>query len=198
LEALMPLDVQPLSRTRRAIMLVVMLGLLGGSLGFAQWLVASQKPAQRIAVVFGPPMTPAQVNDSQTAALDKPPIGVTVRSDQDGKVTYYAFSFELDPRQPQTALQVLDKLLENMTGRKVPESAPLLPAVIHRYAGLQRIVPPVDGQTPRLDLLRLTVVEGHVVAFGFSGEGKITENDTSLFDNYCVNLIRISTGPDRP
>lgn len=194
----MPLDVQPLSRTRRAIMLVVMLGLLGGSLGFAQWLVASQKAVPRVAVVFGPPMTPAQVNDSRDAAFDKPLKSVAARSDPDGKVTYYAFSFELDPRQPLTPLQVLDKLLQNMTGKKPSESTALLPAVIHRHAGLQRIVPPIDGQPPRLDLLRLTVVEGHVVAFGFSGEGKITENDTGLFDNYCVNLIRISTGPARP
>jgi len=35
----MPLDVQPLSAVRQAVMLAVLLALLAGSLGFAQWLV---------------------------------------------------------------------------------------------------------------------------------------------------------------
>jgi hypothetical protein len=35
----MALDVQPLSRGRRAAMLAVLLALLAGSLAFAQWLV---------------------------------------------------------------------------------------------------------------------------------------------------------------
>src|SRR5205809_246015 len=38
----MALDVQPLSRVRQAVMVLLMLGLLVGSLGFAQVLVARQ------------------------------------------------------------------------------------------------------------------------------------------------------------
>src|SRR3954466_16311675 len=70
--ALMPLDVQPLSRTRHWLMVVVMAALLMASLGFAQTLVnrrLTRGPlagAARVRVVFLPPpgVRRMLVNDS--------------------------------------------------------------------------------------------------------------------------------------
>src|SRR5262245_57369741 len=58
----MALDVQPLTRARQGVMILVMLGLLGFSLGFAQLLVRSREmrgPVPRLAVPRGAAAAPA-------------------------------------------------------------------------------------------------------------------------------------------
>ncbi|HVT80789.1 MAG TPA: hypothetical protein VHM90_09030 [Phycisphaerae bacterium] len=189
----MPLDVQPLTPARRAILLLVMLALLGASLGFAEFIVRHQKPPFIISGVFLPPtgVTSLPVNDTADLAFRGPVHKATaVWSGQTR--TFIAFSFAADRELNLTWEQILDRLFHSLAGMDPPANALLNPNTALGGRQAMELWQVVDGEHPRFDVVRMTILEGHVIAFGFSGTGPITETDKMFFDRYCTTAVKIA------
>jgi len=180
----MPLDVQPLSRMRRFVMVLVMLGVLGASLGLAQWLIRGK--AVRVTVKFGLPAGVAAlpVNGDVREALE----GRLVEARADwgeGERRFYAFDFE-------DALDwVPAQYLEALLGRIMPEEGErvmiIRPAALGRVAGVES----GRGDESAFAIMRLAGVEGHIVAFCLSGDGGMTDADKQFFEAYCAEQVEI-------
>jgi len=176
-------------------MLLVMLALLGASLGFAELLVRHQKPPFQVIVRFTLPqgIKNLPINESAEQSFKGPVKKVTATWGGQQR-TFAAFSFDLEEEESPQA--VLDKLCLAMTGVMPPADAQLDASQF--LAGRQALerCHVVGEDQPHFEVLRMTMLDGHVVAFGFSGAGTITEKDRTFFVNYCLAGIQIIIQPN--
>jgi hypothetical protein len=189
----MPLDVQPLSRTRQAVMVLVMLAVLALSLGFAQLLI--QGRVVRVTVTFPLPRGVAKlpVNRDTREALAGTLAEARVKWDE-GERRLYAFDFDdsLDAR-PQEYLEVLlDHILPDTMERVLRVHRAVL-AHSAAYEGERQVE---RGDDSTFAIIRLAALENHIVAFCFSGDGGMTDADRQFFDEYCTQGIAIRV--DKP
>ncbi len=178
-------------------MLLVMLAFLGGSLGFAEYLVKRQKPIAVITARFllPPGVKDLPVNDSMNEAFHGP-LKKAVAQWSAGSRTFVACSFDGNWDRPMSWSACLD-LLRLQVAPASDGSTPSTMARIAAQPALElRII--TAGPNGRFDLIRLTIVENghspaHVVAFAFSGSGNFTEIDNRFFQDYCTHAIKIGT-----
>ena len=190
----MPLDVQPLSRSRQTIMLVFMLGLLLGSLGFAQLLINRRHTQDRPALVCTVPLTASAappVNDSlDEDQLDSIEVNVNGKTRKIAAVDV-RISTQLGTNDPLELLVDVytvwtgdESLLEALRNGEPINSFPTQ-LNGHSAIGLTR------ESTTGFAIVRLTVVKGQIVAICFSGAGPLTDADWRYFAGYCIHGITI-------
>jgi hypothetical protein len=184
----MALDVQPLSPARQTVMILVMLALLGFSLGFAQLLVRAREargPAPRLAIPRGAAAAP-ELNGSpwQTdEPLNQLPLNILGKP-RIFTAFYYSSKASNDPKSWREELQAIYRRL---IGEDLDPNAPItLAAAI--LAGRQARELQCfwnDENHSAFLLIRMTVVDGRALAICYSGSGLLTDADTIYFDSYC-------------
>jgi hypothetical protein len=182
----MPLDVQPLSPQRRAVMLLVLLGLLGASLGFANWLVVRrQPPAPIYRVIFS---GPSGLTDPVPAWESVDGVFLTGSGhvkEFGGHIRQFAvLSYEADVDAQVLPAEALSKFTELSNEQPERTSRALV-------AGLPAVH--LEGQYGEHDeanftMLRLTAVPGKVVGICYSGQGTLTDADRVIFEGLCRSV----------
>jgi hypothetical protein len=186
----MPLDVQPLSTRRQIIRILAMLALLAGSLGLAQLLIRHHVPPAVLRVEFPPPPGVDRLSVNQSAeALEQ---GVLVETPvvwPQGDRRFLAFNFEdiFDFDAPQYLQLILVQLWPDAPARAVR----VQPAVLAGNPALQSERHVGRGEDSMFAIIRLAAIEGHIVAFCFSGNGVMTDADSEFFDDYCTRQIQV-------
>jgi len=184
----MPLDVQPLSRTRRIVMVLVMLAVLALSLGFAQLLI--QGRTVYVTVTFLPPpgVAALPVNKDMREAL----VGALAEARanwEQGERHFFAFDLDdsLHALPPQYMEVLLERILPDTVGRVLTTH----PAKLGRFIGSEAQRREGRGNDSTFAIIRLAPVENHIVAFCFSGDGRMTDADRQFFDDYCAQGVAI-------
>lgn len=190
----MALDVQPLSRGRRVLMVLVMLALLGSSLGLAQWLVA-RRGAEKAGAYFELPPGVAQmrINDSAQESLVVGRYDIAQANWKQGPRQFAAFCF---PDPPGGSRQMYAGMLFSRLADLDPAQPRTWAA--STLAGYPAVQLGANSQTDDIStftIMRLTEVSGYIVAFCFSGNGDFTDEDWRFFDDYCAHKIRIQEAP---
>jgi hypothetical protein len=178
----MPLDTQPLSRTRRMIMLAVLFALLGGSLAFAQYLVIrTQKPPFMTNDFdsFGFVTREQQTYSDQLEARSR------VVDGQPRRLDLFAWE-QPSPLNPQAQSDAAAEIFV--------EIATVVPQETSRVRLAGRDAVQVAGANPsgHFALVRLAQVQDHLVAICYSGPGPYTDADRAMFDNLCTAGIRFT------
>jgi hypothetical protein len=199
----MPLDVQPLSRTRQLLMMLVMLALLGGSLGFAQLLIGRRQAQpvmpERSGVQAYFPVPPG------VARQGRLPVNSVLEEVVAGRYSIAQANWSAGPRQfvafcfPNRAGASPPWYLSLLISRLVDPGATdshLQPTfdILGGHTALQVADVSDDPDNPAFYLLRLASVDGSIVAFCFSGDGPFTDDDWRFFDDYCLHQVRITVG----
>ncbi|HEY4329855.1 MAG TPA: hypothetical protein VGN88_08970 [Phycisphaerae bacterium] len=189
----MPLDVQPLSTRRQWVTLVVMVSLLGASLGMAQFLVAKKTIKTQVVVGFnglqGGIAIP--VNESLEKVLDGQLLQAQFKAGDKNRACI-AFSFE--DTSGETPSSYLSLLWFGAVTDLDPDKSPIevTQAVIAGEGALQTEAQVGTKQSPAFAILRLAKIENHIVAFSYSGQGPLTDADRMFFYTYCLTQIRVS------
>jgi hypothetical protein len=194
----MPLDVQPLSRSRHVLMIAVMLALLAGSLGFAQWLVVRRQaamPVRRQAAVA------LQVSFPSPPGVSGLPVNASTEEVMHGRFYIAQANWPGGPRQfaafrfparsgvnPWTYLTTLFSQLAG-THQDQPLHSGL--SILAGHRAMQVWADSQTDDTPAFSIMRMATVSGYVVAFCFSGDGDLTDEDWRFFDDYCTRQVRI-------
>jgi hypothetical protein len=178
-------------------MLVVMLALLGASLGFAEVLVKRQKPSIVITAQFAAPpgVKDLPVNDSMDEAFNGP-LKTAMATWNAGPRTFVAYSFDGDWNRPLPLGACLGILSQQLVPDEARPNFALMANIASVPALEQRFI--VPGEDAHFVIIRATIIENgrlppHVVAFAFSGPGNFTETDNRFFQDYCTKSIKIST-----
>jgi hypothetical protein len=201
----MPLDIEPLSPRRRAAMLLVLLFLFVGSLGFAQLLVLARKPATpQVLTVIRPPNGLTE----PVRALEGLPDAILSGSGQiAGKPRFFvAFSKESDAAwTPDTAQAEALRIFELVLSQPLEglhtsgnNGVVIGSARLGRMDAIHVQGEFGEGEDRYFLVERMAVVPGRVVAICFSGPGRLTDADKAFFENFCstrVSIRRVSAQP---
>ena len=184
----MPLDVQPLSLTRRIIAVLAMLGVLAASLGLAQWLI--QGRAVRVTVTFPPPpgVVKLPVNTDVQEALEGAQAEARVSWAQ-GERRFLAF--DLEDALDASPLQYLEALLERIVPENANEPLIIQTTMLGQVVAIEAGRHAGRGEDSAFAIIRLAAVERHIVAFCFSGDGVMTDADIQFFEQYCAERVEI-------
>ena len=187
----MPLNVQPLSRTRQAVMVVVMLVLLLASLGLAHYLVLRRQNNVSVKALFPPPdgLTRLPVNDTFQDALKGTLVDGRVRW-QEGPRRFMAFCFA--DEVGDSDLVYLGILFSRVSGLDETQPLSYKPAILAGYRAFEAEKQLGKAPNSTFVILRLAKVEGYIVAFSFSGEGRLTDEERASFEQYCTHQIKIT------
>ena len=195
----MPLDVQPLSPARRAVSLLLLLGLLGASLGFADYLVTKRQVRRaQVNIIFPAPrgVKEIPINFEVPEDPDELPLKAGAKW-KGGEREFTAFEIDTRGEAPHLWSYYLDPLMEAAVGEPVEiADAPEMVTMGGRPAVQRRVF--VRSEDPYFIMARLTVVEERLVAFCFSGVGPPTEDDIRFFDDYCDHSIKIVVDAGKP
>jgi hypothetical protein len=187
----MPLDVQPLSPARRALMVVVMLALLAASLGFAQLLIARHPTAPAVRVTFPSPpgVSRLPVNDSAEQVLVRGRFNIAQANWPGGPRQFVACCFPAQPGvNPGSYLSTLFHRLADIDPQQPLRFAN---ASLGGFRAQQVAAESQTEGIPTFTIMRLADIAGYVVAFCFSGDGDFTDDDWRFFDAYCAHQIHI-------
>jgi hypothetical protein len=175
----MPLDVQPLSPTRRIIMLLVLVALLGASVGFARFLVGRSHAALTIAWNFPP--------NFKTLPLDsEEPEEVVIRAQATihGHKRFLRgividFPGELTAEEH---LRVLHALFESLSDASPGHASP---APLAGRPGME-----IEGisDSGEFTIVRMIAIPDRAIAICYSGSGKLTDWDKLYFNNVCQRV----------
>jgi hypothetical protein len=191
----MPLDVQPLSPARQVIMILVMLALLGFSLGFAQWLVRARQergPTPELSVPRGAADAPEPNGspwDGGSGPLNQLALNIFGKS---RLVTAFYYPSKAT-NDPKTWREELNAIYRRMTGEEIDHDAPitLAAAVLGGQPARELQCFWNDENRSVFLLIRLTVLDGHALAICYSGSGLLTDADTIYFNSYCNSGVAI-------
>jgi hypothetical protein len=171
------------------LMIVVMVALLAGSLGLAQWLLAWRQAAVVMAFFPPPPGVPRlPVNESADEVL-RGRYSIAQGRWPQGPRQFVAFCF---PARPGVSSWVYLSTLFSRLADAHPDEP--FPSSISTLAGYPAVQVEADSQSddiPAFSIMRLANVSGCIVAFCFSGTGDFTDDDWRFFDDYCTRQIRI-------
>ncbi len=187
----MPLDTQPLTPARRALLVFVLFLCFLGSLGLAKWLSDSRRTAIALSVVFPPGF-------NQTIQTQLPGVYAARAGEIDGEPRQlYYFSYEHIPA-PQLSMQLdeAERLYEAIAGEP-PAWQGATGLANHVGIELRNFKRPNGGFT----WLRFTVIADRAIAVLYSGSGPITDADKELFNRVCEKLRAKdmnATRPDNP
>jgi hypothetical protein len=188
---LMPLDVQPLSSRRHLLMILVMLGLLGGSLGLAEVLVQRHGSVLLLSVGFPPPpgVEEVPVNDS-VDALEAGDLDAAEATWPQGQRYFLAFFLDVGPDADvrQYTAHILSQVLPETPTRAIRLQSN---KTLAGHPAMEAEAQISQGPNAAFAILRLATVEDRIVAFCFSGDGVMTDADKQFFDHYCTRQIRI-------
>ena len=190
----MALDVKPLSLVRRIVMILLMAGLLGLSLGFAQLLIQRRTRVVAFSVHFPAPSGVSEMPVNTSA--DDAPGGVlceAVEKWPQGERVLHAFDI---PQEPDKALS---KYLEEFLDRVLPDpyrrAISLQPGAMGGFGGAEAHRKVGRGADSSFAIIRGVSVNGHIVAFCLSGDGLFTDADNAFFDAYCTQQVEIQFDP---
>jgi hypothetical protein len=174
----MPLDVQPLSKTRRALMVGVLIALFGASMGFAQLLIMRKPVAARANWNFPPELN---------RPFPEPPV-VGVELARSGFVNGHkravvALRFDIPvpanrELRLERAREIFTQLIEVEPSLERNAKLANKPAI--ELQGLDE-----DGD---FAVLRMAVAKHHAFAICYRGGGKLTDADKSYFDRLCQRV----------
>ncbi len=170
-------------------MLVVLLALLGASLGFAELLVyAHQAAAAKYQVLFTAPKgltnpVPAYEGLEGAQLSGEGLLGGHI-------LRFVAFSYASNIGRDMTSMRrEAEYRFADVAGTEGPVNER------QGMLGGQRAVDlegePAAGRVKMFVLLRLTVVPGRVVAICYSGPGDLTDADRGFFEQFCAQGVTI-------
>jgi hypothetical protein len=162
-------------------MLLVLLALLGGSLAFAQYLVVRthQPPFMATSLQSFGFTTPQQpIDTEEVQALSGLVAGHPRRVD--------LFAWEQPALTADEQTDAAAQLFLEIANAAPQETTP---SHLAGRAAIQVAGPTPDGQ---FLLLRLTQVQDHLVAIGYSGPGPYTDTDKAMFNTLCKAGIRFN------
>ena len=180
----MPLDTQPLSPGRRALMLVVLLAFLGGSLGFAQWLVVRKHVNPVLTLDLGRYGFNGRVLDEysdeiqgRSGVVDGHPRRVDL------------FAFEISGtgdgiQDNEAASEGAKELFTDIMGNP-PDDLKLAD-----LAGKKGVEAAGESEDGRFAWVRFAISGGRAAAICYSGVGKFTDADRKVFDEICASGVK--------
>jgi hypothetical protein len=187
----MPLDIQPLSPQRQAIMLLVLLVLFGASVGFAQFLVSARRvPLPKVVTVIRPPMgftEPVRGYEAIAGAILSGGAQVNGHARMFVAISREADAQVTEQNAEAEALALYEEVLSHPVDNEIAISSTAL------------------GHTPAYQILgefgehdenhfllgRMAVLPGRIVAICFSGTGPITDADKAFFNDFCNTRVSI-------
>jgi hypothetical protein len=175
----MPLDVQPLTRARRTAMLLVLLALLGVSVGFAQLLVHNRRAAPKVAWNFPADLKPASITDDDPAEVEIRAVGLVAGQ----KRLVRGLALEVPPRITRNQqLALAHEIFAAMFNAE--------PSAARPGAMLHRVGVELEGTSDTGDfaLLRMAVLNDQAVAICYSGAGKPADWDRLYFHHLCQRV----------
>ncbi len=182
----MPLDTQPLSRTRRILMHLVLLALLAASLAFAQTLVLrKQKNNEKPFLTTN--LTPFGFTlHAQLSLPDQIDARIGVVGGHPRRVDIFAW--QTDDSAPD-----LDALTESATDRFTEiMNTPPQEIVTANLAGIPAVEAHGSADNNRFALLRLAALADHIIAISYSGPLPFTDADKTKFNALCATGLRLN------
>lgn len=178
----MPLDTQPLSRTRRILMLATLLTFLAASLAFAQYLVLHKKTPPLLTTHF----TPFGFTTRIGATLaDETEAYVGAIAGHPRRLDILNWQIDDTADLEEQASLASDRFIEIMN---VPPEETVAANLAH--------IPGVEahGTDPngRFAMLRLAIAGDHVLAVCYTGPRPHIPIDDATFDALCSNGIRFN------
>jgi len=190
----MALDVQPLSRTRQTLMVLVLLGLFAASLGFAQLLVTRHTARVGAVPVFTVPVgltDPVPLNvlaQGATAAYQGRIAGQARRM-----VCFSIVAHDVTAADEKSWLPYALDVFARTTGDEEDVDRPIkrLPNGLAGRPAWELME--AFGEPPEIvfAVVRVTGLEGRIVAICFTGAGPYTDADREYLDTYCAQGVAI-------
>ncbi len=184
----MPLNTQPLSPIRQALMLATLLVCFMGSLAFADWIVASRRSRVSFSAYFPPDFPTAEVN------LKLPGLCAARTGTVEGEkreLLYFLYPY-VPVSDPDAHLLEAARLFTDVVGQ-VPEYKDVAmfggqPAIDLRAVALPN---------HRFAFFRFTVVADRAVAVLYTGATPPTDNDVRQFEiiGLKVRLRNLTAAP---